>query len=106
MQIPATKLRRPRLGYSVIDRSWLLEPPPSDFGRRARSPGGRVEDPVVLVSAPPGAGKTTLLSSWAQKCVDAGAHVAWVTLDVHDNDRALFWGAVLAAVRDSVDRRP
>ena len=35
VKIPVTELRRPRLGYSAIDRSWLLEQPPLGRGRRS-----------------------------------------------------------------------
>ena len=45
---------------------------------------------LTLVSAPAGFGKTTLLTQWAAKLVapTAGTKVAWVSLDVHDNEPA------------------
>jgi LuxR family maltose regulon positive regulatory protein len=54
---------------------------------------------LTLVSAPAGFGKTTLLTEWL---ADAPA-VAWLSLDGRDNDPALFWRYVVAALRAAVD---
>jgi len=57
--------------------------------------------PLTLISAPAGAGKTTLLAEWhAAEAESRG--FAWLTLDRGDNDRTLFWSAVLSAVRGAV----
>jgi len=50
---------------------------------------------VVAVSAPPGYGKTTFL---AQAAADEARPVAWVSLDVHDDDPATLLGLVGAAL--------
>jgi LuxR family transcriptional regulator, maltose regulon positive regulatory protein len=100
--MPSGKLRRPRLGRSIIDRTWL-------FLRPQAAPAPETDDTppeavVTVVSAPAGAGKTTLLSGWAKACEQRGDAVAWVSLDRTDDDRSLFWQALLAAVRDAVRR--
>ena len=47
---------------------------------------------LTLVSAPAGFGKTTLLSEWVAEIrrVEPGVHVAWISLDEHDNDPERF----------------
>jgi len=53
---------------------------------------------LILVSAPAGFGKTTLVTSWLSTVAGEGAAVAWLSLDERDNDPALFWPYVLAAL--------
>src|SRR5205823_14985994 len=70
--------------------------------------------PLTLVSASAGSGKTTLLSTWiteslqrlARTSQTAGSEgdkrdlaVAWLSLDVMDNDPLRFWGACIAALQ-------
>ncbi|HEV3289212.1 MAG TPA: tetratricopeptide repeat protein, partial [Streptosporangiaceae bacterium] len=50
---------------------------------------------MVLVCAPAGSGKTVLLADWARH---GGRPVAWLSLDVGDNDPARFWRLVVAAL--------
>src|SRR6478672_9335047 len=50
---------------------------------------------LVLVCAPAGSGKTVLLADWARH---GGRPVAWLSLDVGDNDPARFWRHVVAAL--------
>jgi LuxR family maltose regulon positive regulatory protein len=58
--------------------------------------------PVTVVCAPAGAGKTTMLAAWARRRADRrDAHIAWVSADSEDNDPAVFWWAILQALRDS-----
>ncbi|HLV98250.1 MAG TPA: LuxR C-terminal-related transcriptional regulator [Ktedonobacterales bacterium] len=52
--------------------------------------------PLVLLSAGAGFGKTTLLSAWASQ---HSRPVAWLSLDLLDNDPLGFWSAVLSALR-------
>jgi ATP/maltotriose-dependent transcriptional regulator MalT len=88
-RVRESKLRRPRLSGSVIDRTWLLDRPVVPL----RGPDLDTEptDTVVtLVSAPPGAGKTTLLARWARHRTALGEAVASLTLDRGDDDRAVF----------------
>jgi len=100
MQVPRSKLRRPRLSQSVIDRTWLFRRPlpapgPDDDGGTVPAS----DAPVTLISAPPGTGKTTLMASWARDRAEHGARVGWVSLDRADNDPEFFWATVLEAVR-------
>jgi LuxR family maltose regulon positive regulatory protein len=60
---------------------------------------GRLEEGLarglILVCAPAGSGKTVLLADWARY---GGRPVAWLSLDVGDNDPARFWRHVVAAL--------
>ena len=57
---------------------------------------------LLLVSAPAGFGKTTLVAEWLATLAAEGAAVAWVSLDERDNDPAVFWAYVLAALSAAV----
>jgi LuxR family transcriptional regulator, maltose regulon positive regulatory protein len=60
---------------------------------------------LTLVAAPTGYGKTTAVRAW---CASRDASLAWVTLDVGDNDPARFWAYVASAVdrvRQGLGRR-
>jgi len=60
---------------------------------------------VALVAAPAGYGKTTAVREW---CESRLAPVAWVTLDVGDNDPVRLWTYVATAVdrvREGLGRR-
>jgi ATP/maltotriose-dependent transcriptional regulator MalT len=50
---------------------------------------------LALVCAPAGFGKTTLLANWLRS---SGRPVAWLSLDVGDNDPVRFWRHVVAAL--------
>src|ERR1700689_5817050 len=50
---------------------------------------------LVLVCAPAGFGKTALLADWLRS---SGRPVAWLSLDVGDNDPVRFWRHVVAAL--------
>lgn len=50
---------------------------------------------LTLVAAPAGFGKTTAVRTW---CAGLDAALAWVTLDVGDNDPVRLWSYVAAAV--------
>jgi LuxR family maltose regulon positive regulatory protein len=54
--------------------------------------------PVTLLSAPPGFGKTTLLGLWLDQ-LSAQTQVAWITLDVGDNDPARFLAYLCATLQ-------
>jgi LuxR family maltose regulon positive regulatory protein len=56
------------------------------------------ESALTLVSAPAGFGKTTLLADWLAVAAAGGRSVAWLSLDQHDNDPALFWTYLVAAL--------
>jgi LuxR family maltose regulon positive regulatory protein len=102
MRVPASKLHRPSLSRSVIDRTWLFRPtlsPDTPPVAASEDSPDAPDPPVTLLSAPAGTGKTTLMSSWAKDRAERGARVAWVSLDRNDNDPRLFWSGLLAAVR-------
>jgi LuxR family maltose regulon positive regulatory protein len=80
-----TKLHPPRRRRGVVARPRLSE-------RLARTREAR----LTLVSAPPGFGKTTVLTQWL---TDAPLSVAWLSLDKRDNDTALFWSYLVAALQ-------
>ncbi len=57
------------------------------------------ESTLTLVSAPAGFGKTTMLAEClAAPAAEAGS-LAWLSLDQRDNDPALYWTYVIAALR-------
>ncbi|MGP8001768.1 MAG: hypothetical protein ACLPKI_31260 [Streptosporangiaceae bacterium] len=80
----ATKLHVPRRRPGFVPRPRLA---------------GRLEEGLarglVLVCAPAGSGKTVLLADWARH---GSRPVAWLSLDVGDNDPARFWRHVVAAL--------
>src|SRR3954453_3637140 len=86
-----TKFHVPRRGRGVVPRPRLIE----GLTRRA-------ESALTLVSAPAGFGKTTLLTEWlAEWLAIAPASdrcAAWLSLDERDNDPALFWRYLVAAL--------
>jgi LuxR family maltose regulon positive regulatory protein len=68
------KIQRPRVGRRLVSRSRLvaqLNPPNS----------------LTFILASAGYGKTTLLSAWLEEC---HLPTAWLSLDEHDNDLAVF----------------
>jgi LuxR family maltose regulon positive regulatory protein len=63
------------------------------------------EAALTLVAAPPGYGKTTAVRAW---CEESDSALAWVTLDVGDNEPARLWAYVATAVdrvREGLGRR-
>jgi LuxR family maltose regulon positive regulatory protein len=77
-----TKFHVPRAGF--VPRPRLL----------ARLAQG-MERGLTLVCTPAGFGKTTLLGDWARR---SRRPTAWLSLDAGDNDPALFWRYVAAAL--------
>ena len=86
-----TKLHVPRRRRGLVPRPRLSE-------RLTRDD----EPALVLVSAPAGFGKTTLLTEWLAAAEADGRSVAWLSLDQRDNDPALFWTYLVAALRTAV----
>src|SRR5260370_5140572 len=82
-----TKLHVPRWRRGVVARPRLSE-------RVSRG----AESALTLVSAPAGFGKTTLLAEWLAVAAADGRSVAWLSLDQRDNDPALFWTYLVAAL--------
>ncbi len=89
-ELLSTKLALPRPHQSLVSREPLL----------ARLDEG-LEHKLTLLSAPAGFGKTTLVSEWiaARGAQQNPASVAWVALDVGDNDAVRFWRYVITACR-------
>ena len=63
---------------------------------------GGAESALTLVSAPAGFGKTSLLADWLATAGAAGRCAAWLSLDQRDNDPALFWTYLVAALKTAV----
>ena len=84
----ATKLHAPRRRPGVVQRTRL-----SDRLEAAKNAS------VTLVSAPAGFGKTTLLAEWFCAPDDEGSVTPWLSLDAGDNDPAVFWSYVIAAIQ-------
>src|SRR3984957_171140 len=83
-----TKLHVPRWRRNLVARRSLSE-------RLSRG----TESALTLVSAPAGFGKTTLLAEWLTVAAADGRSVAWLSLDQRDNDPALFWTYLVAALK-------
>ncbi|MBW4653353.1 MAG: helix-turn-helix transcriptional regulator [Kaiparowitsia implicata GSE-PSE-MK54-09C] len=87
-----TKLFVPKLRAGIVDRGRLNE-------RLQRGAAAK----LTLVSAPAGFGKTTAVVAWLQSR-PLGRVTAWLSLDETDNQPAIFWAHVLAALQDAVVR--
>lgn len=57
------------------------------------------ESALTLVSAPAGFGKSTLLTQWLAAALDDRWSAVWLSLDQRDNDPALFWTYLVAALK-------
>ncbi|HEX8343705.1 MAG TPA: LuxR C-terminal-related transcriptional regulator [Actinoplanes sp.] len=87
-RILETKLHIPGRRRSLVARPRLSE-------RLARG----AESALTLVSAPAGFGKTTLLAQWLATAAADDRSTAWLSLDERDNDPAVFWPYLVAALR-------
>ena len=88
-----TKFRVPTRRPGAMPRPQLRER--LDLGAQAK---------LTLVSAPPGFGKTTLLAEWLATAPGDGRSAAWLSLDAGDNDPAVFWTYVIAALQSVAPR--
>jgi len=90
----ATKFFIPPPGKYLVERPHLLA-----VLQECVRPGCR----LGLLSAPAGSGKTTLVASWAAVLRaapdDAAPWLAWLSLDEHDNDPAVFCAGLVAALQ-------
>jgi LuxR family maltose regulon positive regulatory protein len=58
---------------------------------------------LTVLAAPAGFGKTTALTEWLATVPAKASFVAWLSLDHRDNDPALFWTYVVAAMQTAAD---
>jgi LuxR family maltose regulon positive regulatory protein len=86
-----TKLHAPRRRSTVVPRTRVVA-----RLQQADRP------PLTLVSAPAGFGKTTLLAEWTASASHDEVATAWLSLDARDNDPAVFWSYVIAALHTAV----
>jgi len=77
------KVTPPKLRKSLLPRTRL---------RRDAAAGG--DEAVLLVEAPAGHGKTSLLAQWRLDWLQAGAVVAWLSMDAEDSAAATVGGIV------------
>jgi LuxR family maltose regulon positive regulatory protein len=91
LQIIETKLHAPRLSPDLVRRERLLAR--LDEGRTCK---------LTLLSAPAGSGKTSLVCQWlaAHRTDPQFPPLAWVALDVEDNDPQRFWRYVITACQN------
>jgi LuxR family maltose regulon positive regulatory protein len=97
LPILATKLFLPFARAALVPRPRLI----------ARLTDG-LALPLTLISAAAGSGKTTLLSEWRASEQGCGYALAWLSLDVDDNDPTRFLAyltAAIATVRPGFGRR-
>ena len=87
-QLLETKLYVPRLRRGVVARPRLSERLNHGF-----------ESKLTLISAPAGFGKTTLLAEWLAAAPAGRRSVAWLSLDVADNQPVTFWTYVVTALQ-------
>ncbi len=87
-----TKLHIPKRRLGSVARPRLSE-------RLSRG----AESTLTIVSAPAGFGKTTLLADWLAASAVDGRSAAWLSLDQRDNDPALFWTYLVAALSTAAD---
>ena len=83
----ATKLYIPPAPSKLVLRPHLVEQ--LDEG---------IQGKLTLICAPAGFGKTSMLCEWYAVHPKNVASVAWVSLDVSDNDGRRFWSYVFAAL--------
>ncbi|EFH85942.1 LuxR C-terminal-related transcriptional regulator [Ktedonobacter racemifer] len=88
-----TKLHPPLLSGKLVRRTCLLEQLDASLNYK-----------VTVLQAPAGSGKTTLVNQWrhlhfpdAQDTSGADAVLAWLSLDVGDNDLLRFWRYLMTA---------
>ncbi len=84
----ATKLEIPLLGSRIVTRRRLTGLLQTTIDRQ-----------VTIIVAPTGYGKTTLLGDWLAVGNIANRRIAWVSLDLFDNNLHRFWNYIIAALQ-------
>jgi LuxR family maltose regulon positive regulatory protein len=85
-----SKIRLPHLPRALVQRERLLTQ--LDSGREGK---------LTLVNAPAGFGKTTLIRQWLARVSAKNPQtvIAWLSLDLYDNDLLRFWRYLITACR-------
>ncbi|HEY4387446.1 MAG TPA: hypothetical protein VGN34_23570, partial [Ktedonobacteraceae bacterium] len=84
----AIKFSVPSIETPIVPRPHLLSL--LEAGRKNK---------LLLLSAAAGWGKTVLLSTWCTLLSRQNIPFAWVSLDMYDNDPALFWTSLITALQ-------
>jgi LuxR family maltose regulon positive regulatory protein len=93
VELPGVALAKtipPAVRKSAIQRPALLRFLDNAAARR-----------LVLFGAPAGYGKSTLAAAWYQRLRDAGAIVAWLSLDAEDNEPSAFAYHLACAIENA-----
>ncbi|WP_406271448.1 protein kinase [Nocardia sp. NBC_00881] len=85
---PSTRYRPPEPSRQPVARRRLL-----DILRRGRS------QRLVLIHGPAGFGKSTLAAQWIDSLACDGVRVAWLSVDLDDNNVVWFLSHVIEAIR-------
>jgi len=91
-QFLATKTQRPRRAPGLIDRPRLLD-------RLDQAPARR----LTIIKGAAGFGKTSLAIAWAEKLQASGHAVAWLSLDLEDDEPTRFLLYVAHVLRRACD---
>lgn len=86
-----TKLGPPRAGRRMVRRDGVIATLMLGLERR-----------LTVLRAPAGFGKTVVLADWRQRLLADGRIVAWVTLDLDDNDPTQFIAYLTQALADAL----
>ena len=80
-----TKIHIPKVRGELVHRPRLTEELTKNIASK-----------LILISAPAGFGKTTLLAEWMQ---NLRRSVAWISLDLGDNDITRFLAYIISALQ-------
>jgi LuxR family transcriptional regulator, maltose regulon positive regulatory protein len=83
-----TKLALPPARPALVPRPRLMDRLEAGLQRK-----------LTLIAAPAGYGKTTLVSAWHATAPGSAWPLAWLSLDVGDNDVARFWSYAITALQ-------
>ncbi|MPW19687.1 LuxR family transcriptional regulator [Paraburkholderia sp. CNPSo 3157] len=86
----ATKVRPPRLPAGLIDRPRLVALADKAECKR-----------LTVIKAPAGFGKTSLALTWLNRLTASGAFIAWLSLDIDDDEPARFFHHLAQSLRNA-----
>lgn len=84
----ATKLALPPARPALVPRPRLIDRLETGLQRK-----------LTLIAAPAGYGKTTMVSAWHATAPGSAWPLAWLSLDMGDNDLARFWSYAITALQ-------